>query len=145
MLATCQRLVLPCGVLLLLGCQADFGLPPNNPPKTLSYPPGGSGDLPTVRIGASVQCSVRVTDSHGKPVKDIGIAWDDGLLPSPASPDSSVSNDSGYARTVWTFRPRVGLQALRAYLPGANGNPVEYRAQVLAPIPQPPPPAPSGF
>ncbi len=119
-------------------CRADSGLPPVDRSIKISYPPGVTGDLPSDTFGAIHPLLVRATDAAaGTPLKGIEVTWDGLAYPPPVQPRSSITNDSGYASAVWRLRPYAGIQSVRGYLPGAVGNPVEYRLLVTAPLPKP--------
>ncbi|HTS87120.1 MAG TPA: hypothetical protein VMG41_01410 [Gemmatimonadales bacterium] len=131
-------LLLPCSVLLA-HCRADFTSPPVTGTLVLSYLPGDSGLVPSNFTGAQYLARVRVTTPKGIPVQGVAVSWDGQAFPSPVEPLDSVTDDSGYSATLWTFRSNPGIQYIYAYLPGASGNPRAFRVQVYQRPPEPPP------
>lgn len=122
-------------IALLNGCQ-NFSDPPTESNFTLGYPNGVIGDLPHQTPGTEVQLAVKVTNRKGKPVEGVEISWDDGYVFSAVHPARSLTDTAGLARTFWTMKPLppgnfVASRAIRAYLPGASHNPIEYRVEVV--------------
>ncbi|HXI20647.1 MAG TPA: Ig-like domain-containing protein [Gemmatimonadales bacterium] len=125
-----------CLLPALLECKAAFDIPPIARPLTISYPPGVVGDLPTSAIGAMVPLRVLVTDFTGRPQAGVAVIWDGQADPPPVLPAQTTTDADGLASATWEVRPYTGLQKAWAYLPGAEGNPVEFRVVVVIPAPK---------
>lgn len=137
-----RRITRQYWLLLLVQCNgADFSVPPNTPSYALSYPPGVSGNLPqsaTIQ-GGQVDVHGVVSDYRGRPVEGVEVFWDRAGAPNPAGPTRKLTDPSGRATFTWRFGTTIGSQAIRAYVVGALGSPLEYRAFVIPGKGGPPP------
>lgn len=128
-----RALFLAVLTLTLVRCAPDFSAPPTGDRFVIGYPPNIVGDLPTDTFGGLYTATVQVTDPRGAVRPGVEVVWDALAFPSPVNPTRSTTDQLGMARATWRFRPYRGKQYLRAYLPGARGNPVEYRLLVVPP------------
>jgi hypothetical protein len=127
--------VLALSLLSSGGCQS-FAAPPNAPRLVLHYPDGFVADLPHLNPGDRVPVAVLVTTSHGAAVAGVEIIWDDGFYPSHLQPYRLLSDAAGRVTVTWVLAPLPEgtfseRQSIRAYLPGADNSPIEYRALVI--------------
>lgn len=129
------RRILLAALLACAGCNGpDTGLPPIELEANLMFAPGQNGNLPTDTIGATTVVIVRVVDDRLRPIAGRIVHWQGEYYPNAGvSPEDSPSDVDGYSRTVWSYRAATGQQVLHAYLPGATGNPLEFRIQVVNP------------
>lgn len=117
--------------LSLFGCQ-NFGVPPTETELVLRYPPGAVAELPHRNPGDQVLVVAKVTDPKGHPVSGVEVIWDEG---TGAPGIRAVSDTAGQAGTVWVLRALPNgvfstMRSIRAYVPGAENNPLEYRIEV---------------
>jgi hypothetical protein len=129
-LATLAALVLP-----LTGCQ-DYSTPSNETDYVMDYPNGAVADLPHQNPGAQIPLAVKITNAKGKPVTGVEVIWDDGSVIPTMRPNHAISDTAGMARTLWIMKPLplnnfVANRVIRAYLPGARHNPIEYRIEIV--------------
>jgi hypothetical protein len=102
----------------------------------LHYPSGVAADFPNHNPGDSLTIVAVVTDHRGRPVSGIEVIWDDGRWPVGAEPSHAFSDSRGMATARWILRPLTpgsfsDQRSIRAYLPGAQNSPLEYRTLVM--------------
>ncbi len=119
----------------IAGCQ-NFSTPPVDATVQLNYPNGATADLPHAVPGTQIPLAVRVTDLKGRPLSGIQVIWDDGTSFASMTPIDATSDTAGAARTTWTITSLPDnttsiVRVIRAYVPGAVNNPIEYRVEVV--------------
>ena len=121
--------------LCLAACQQSAA-PSVEATLSLHYPPGIVADLPHRSPGTIVQLQAQVLTERGRPVLGVEIIWDDGRLIPNLRPPRSLTDTAGIARTDWVLGPLAPdqfsiIREVRAYLPGAVNNPLQYRIEVI--------------